>query len=202
MKTYRAGTLLGMLWFVTACVTINIYFPTAEAVEAADQIIKGVYGKDQTPETVPDVKPKPDAYWKNHESAPLPVVLLNLLIRPAYAEANISIQSPAITAIRAAMEARFSQLEPYYQNGSIGMTRDGLIKIRDLNAIPLPKRKSINSLTADENRDRNNLYKEMATANGHPEWEAEIRSTFAKRWVDNAPAGWMYQDAGGNWVKK
>ena len=54
----------------------------------------------------------------------------------------------------------------------------------------------------DENSERDKLYKEIAKANGHPEWEAEIRSTFAKRWVDNAPAGWMYQDAGGSWAKK
>ena len=45
MKTIRLSSLLGMLLFLAACVTINVYFPTAEAVEAADQI----YGTDWKP---------------------------------------------------------------------------------------------------------------------------------------------------------
>ena len=36
---------------------------------------------------------------------------------------------------------------------------------------------------------------EIARANNHPEWEADIRKTFAKRWIDNAPKGWWYEDA-------
>ena len=96
--------------------------------------------------------------------------------------------------------ARFAALKPFYDNGSVGMTADGLITVRDLNAVPLRDRKTVSTLVADENRDRNALYKEIARANGHPEWEADIRSTFAKRWVANAPAGWWYQDGG--WKKK
>ena len=33
---------------------------------------------------------------------------------------------------------------------------------------------------ADENADRAKLYSEIARANGHPEWEAEVRGTFAR----------------------
>ena len=60
----------------------------------------------------------------------------------------------------------------------------------------------VQQLVAEENRDRNALYAEIARANGHPEWESEIRSTFARRWVDNAPGGWWYQDAAGVWKRK
>ena len=49
MHTIRTSSVLGMLLFITACVTINVYFPTAQAVEAADQIIRGVYGEEQAP---------------------------------------------------------------------------------------------------------------------------------------------------------
>jgi uncharacterized protein YdbL (DUF1318 family) len=55
---------------------------------------------------------------------------------------------------------------------------------------------------ADENRDRNALYREVANANNHPEWEAQIRATFAKRWIERARAGWYYQDASGAWKQK
>ena len=55
---------------------------------------------------------------------------------------------------------------------------------------------------SQENRDRSALYAEIARANGHPEWEPDIRQIFARRWIDNAPRGWWYMDAGGNWTQK
>ena len=97
---------------------------------------------------------------------------------------------------------RFPRLKPFYDNGSVGMTNGGLIEVRDLNAVALRDRKTAKTLVADENRDRHALYKEIALANGQPQWEEEIRKTFAKRWIDNAPVGWWYQDNNGNWKRK
>jgi uncharacterized protein YdbL (DUF1318 family) len=195
------SSVLGMLLFITACVTINVYFPTAQAVEAADQIIRGVYGEEQAP-AAPEEQPAPGSSLQLPDNdKPLLIGVLEWLVAPAQASADINIQSPAINTIRASMEARFAALKPFYDNGSVGMTADGLIIVRDLNAVPLRDRKTVNTLVADENRDRNALYKEIARANGHPEWEADIRSTFAKRWIANAPAGWWYQNGGG-WKKK
>ena len=200
MHTIRMSSVLGMLLFITACVTINVYFPTAQAVEAADQIIRGVYGEEQAP-AAPAQQPAPGSSLQLPDNdKPLLIGVLEWLVAPAQANADINIQSPAINTIRASMEARFAALKPFYDNGSVGMTADGLITVRDLNAVPLRDRKTVNTLVADENRDRNALYKEIARANGHPEWEADIRSTFAKRWIANAPAGWWYQDGG--WKKK
>jgi uncharacterized protein YdbL (DUF1318 family) len=200
MHTIRTSSVLGMLLFITACVTINVYFPTAQAVEAADQIIRGVYGEEQAP-AAPAEQPAPGSSLQLPDNdKPLLVGMLEWLVAPAQANADINIQSPAINTIRASMEARFAALKPFYDNGSVGMTADGLITVRDLNAVPLRDRKTVNTLVADENRDRNALYKEIARANGHPEWEADIRSTFAKRWIANAPAGWWYEDGG--WKKK
>jgi uncharacterized protein YdbL (DUF1318 family) len=194
------SSVLGMLLFITACVTINVYFPTAQAVEAADQIIRGVYGEEQAP-AAPQEQPAPGSSLQLPDNdKPLLIGVLEWLVAPAQANADINIQSPAINTIRASMEARFAALKPFYDNGSVGMTADGLITVRDLNAVPLRDRKTVNTLVADENRDRNALYKEIARANGHPEWEADIRSTFAKRWIANAPAGWWYQEGG--WKKK
>ena len=55
---------------------------------------------------------------------------------------------------------------------------------------------------ADENRDRKAVYREIAVANGHPEWEADVQKTFAREWVNNARSGWYYQNADGTWVTK
>ena len=125
-----------------------------------------------------------------------------VLATPAFSAADIEINTPAITAIRASMKAQHQQLKPHYESGAIGLTRDGLIAVRDANLVPLSQRQQLNSLVAAQNKDRNALYKEMANANGHPEWENEIRNTFAQRWISKAKPGWWVQDAGGGWVKK
>lgn len=125
-----------------------------------------------------------------------------LLAAPvALAAADLEINTPAISALQSSMQARYTQLAGYYASGAVGLTRDGLVAVHDANAVPLAQRQGVNALVAAENKDRNALYKEIATANSHPEWESEIRSTFAQRWIQKAQGGWWYQDAGG-WTKK
>ena len=120
----------------------------------------------------------------------------------ALAAADLEVNTPAITALKNSMQARHSQLASHYASGAVGLTRDGNVAVRDASAVPLAARQSVNGLVADENRDRAGLYREIASANAHPEWEAEVRSTFAQRWIDKAAAGWWVQNAGGVWVKK
>ena len=130
------------------------------------------------------------------------LVLIGLLFSPwILAAADLEIGGPAISAIKANMQTRHANLAPFYNSGAIGLTKDGLIAVKDAAAVPLKDRQSLNSLVAAENNDRNALYKEIATANGHAEWEAEIRSTFAQRWIQKAQSGWWVQDASG-WVKR
>lgn len=125
-------------------------------------------------------------------------ILLNQL---AQAAADLEINTPAIAAVKNSMQARHGNLAGFYSSGAIGLTKDGLIAVKDASAVPLKDRQSLNSLVSAENNDRNTLYKEIAAANGHPEWEAEIRSTFAQRWVQKAQPGWWYQDSNG-WAKR
>ncbi len=128
-------------------------------------------------------------------------LVATLLLSPFAAAADLEINTPAIATIKNSMQARHGQLAPHYASGAVGLTRDGLIAVRDANAVPLAQRQNVNSLVAAENKDRNALYKEIAVANQHPEWESEIRNTFAQRWVQKAQAGWWYQGASG-WAQK
>jgi uncharacterized protein YdbL (DUF1318 family) len=75
------------------------------------------------------------------------------------------------------------------------------VVVRDATALALKDRVPVNSAVADENRDRKAVYREIAVANNHPEWEGQIRSVFAKQWVDSAKGGWWYQ-RGGAWKQK
>lgn len=120
----------------------------------------------------------------------------------ALAQANIEINTPAIASIKASMQSRHNQLAPHYASGAVGLTRDGNVALRDAGAVPLAQRQQVNSLVAAENQDRAALYREIARANGHPEWEANIRATFASRWIEKAQSGWHYQNAAGQWARK
>ncbi|MGH8244328.1 MAG: YdbL family protein [Steroidobacteraceae bacterium] len=183
---------------LAACVTINVYFPAAAAEKAADRIIEDIWGPGQAP-------PAPEGNEQTsigEAAGDVLVAALDFVIPAAQAQADIDVSSPAIRALTASMKSRASQLEPYFNSGAIGLTSDGLVEIRDANAVPLADRNKLRKLVADENADRNSLYREIASANGHPEWEADIRSTFAERWVANARAGWYHKSKAGAWTKK
>lgn len=185
---------------LVGCVTINVYFPEAAAQKAADQFIGNVLGSAGKT-TPPPAQNPPPAPPKQPPAA----MLLNLLIPSAEAAEvpNIRIQSTAIDAIRDRMRDRFaSQLDSLLDSGAVGFTHDGMVAMRDASKVPLSQRAQADATVADENRDRAALYREVAIANNHPEWESQIRATFAKGWIDKAHAGWYYQDAAGAWQKK
>ena len=117
------------------------------------------------------------------------------------AKADININTPAISRLRQSMHQRQRSLAPFYRSGAIGFDESGRVAIRDLKAVALKERNRVKKLVADENRDRDALYREIARANGHPEWEADIRKTFSRIWIEEAPRGYWYKK-GGSWKKK
>lgn len=182
---------------LTACVTINVYFPAAEAKEAAKVFVEKVINDAAE-------APKPEGGGGMAFDVPRFDPLMLIGISPAYAQGqpDFNIQTPAITAIQSRMEQRFdSALRPHFDSGALGFTEDGLVVVRDAAALALKDRVPVNTAVADENRDRKAVYREIAVANGHPEWEGQIRTVFAKQWVDSARGGWWYQ-RGGAWKQK
>ena len=130
------------------------------------------------------------------------LALLLLFAGNAWAQANLEVNTPAIAALQASMQKRHAELASLYGNGAVGLTRDGFVALRDANAVPLARRQQVNGLVAAENQDRSALYREIARANGKPEWEGDIRTTFAQRWIDKAQGGWYYQNNAGAWTRK
>ncbi|QID17400.1 YdbL family protein [Nitrogeniibacter mangrovi] len=119
----------------------------------------------------------------------------------ALAQGNLEINTPTIAALKSSMQARHAQLAPFYASGAIGLAANGTLAVRDAKAAPLSQRAKLNALVSAENADRMKLYKEIAQANGHPEWAAQVQKTFAQRWIDKAPGGW-YVQRGGEWTQK
>ena len=192
-KLFAAAALLSL----SACVTINVYFPAAEAQQAAREFVETVIGDQPQPEA------KPEA-GQGGGMAALGTAVLDFVFPMAHAQtADINIRTPAIQAIQTRMTERFqSALAPHFDSGALGLARDGTISLRDASQIGLRDRAAVNQAVADDNRDRSAVYREIAVANGHPEWEAQIRDTFARQWIDSARGGWWYQDASGEWKQK
>jgi uncharacterized protein len=206
MLRHASLKLIACCLALSACVTINVYFPAAAAEKAADKIIEDVWGGDKSSES--ETKREDNKQTALRDTGAQRMLLaaaasvLDFIVSPAHAQANLNVDTPAIRQLTQSMEARHAQLKKYYDAGSIGLTRDGLVQVRDQNLVPLPERNSVRKLVAEENADRTNLYREIAAANGHAEWETDIRTTFAERWASKAPAGWWYQDESGAWKQK
>jgi uncharacterized protein YdbL (DUF1318 family) len=192
---------------LVGCVTINVYFPEAAAQQAADKFIGTVIDSGTPAAKKPDGDGQQTNPPSNEPPArhPPSAMLLDLLIPAAYAAdtPDIRIQTPATAAIHARMHDRFkSVLSRLLDSGAVGFTSDGLVAMHDASKVPLSARAQASAAIADENKDRNALYHEVAAANSHPEWESQIRATFAKSWIEHAHAGWYYQNAAGAWNQK
>ena len=184
-----------------ACVTINVYFPAAAAERAASEFVGDVLGEPLEDGAIfnPLERKSGAAYL-----AALPVLMyVDLLVSDAHAQANLEINTPQINEIKARMAQRQqSSLNDLFDKGAIGFTNDGLVAVRDRSAVGLQERRNLEALVADENRDRRAVYREIAIANGHPEWESDIQGTFAREWIQKAKPGWFFQNASGTWVAK
>jgi len=194
---------------IAACVTINVYFPAAAADKAADQVINDITGGgSKSGTTTPpqgSLVPETQADEPNFLLAAVGSTLYALV--PAAhaqdADAALNVSSPAVTRIKQSMGARFGELEKFFASGAIGLTKDGMVDVRDLNAVALPDRATVKRLVSEDNADRAQLYSEIAKASNHPEWEADIKKSFAKRWVaTGAKPGWYYQGDDGSWKQK
>ena len=178
---------------LAACVTINVYFPAAEVQQAAKEFVDKVIGEDAQ-----DAMPAPA------DNGSGGMALLDFFIPAAQAQSvDINIRTPEIQAIQQRMAERFdASLRAHFDAGALGFGSDGLLVVRDAAAVPLRERAALNQAVADDNRDRKAVYREIAVANGHPEWEQQIRETFARQWIASAKAGWWYQTSGGEWKQK
>jgi uncharacterized protein YdbL (DUF1318 family) len=200
MKKVVVGITALLAAFVVACVTINVYFPEAAAVEAADRIIDKVRGEgaedDMSLLRPAAVEDSTSLYAFAH-------AIGSFLIEDAEAQSDVDFDkpSPEKRALEGSLAERFRSLKSYFDSGAIGLTDAGLIEFRDRNLVPLKDRNKVVQLVAAQNSDWNALYAEIARLNGHPEWQDNIRRTFAQRWVAKASPGWYYRE-GGAWKQK
>ena len=183
---------------VGACVTVNLYFPTAEVQKAADQIVEEVHEGKREREPAPAGD---SSLLKGLGSA-------LAWIGPAEAraqdgKADIEVSTPAIRALKQQMKARFPELSAFFRGGSLGESNMGLLEARDTQSLSLGDRARLRRLLEAENVDRMGLYREIARANNFAEEQVEtIQKLFANSWRSQAGPGTWIQDDGGAWARK
>jgi uncharacterized protein YdbL (DUF1318 family) len=185
---------LGFIIFITACVTVNIYFPAAAVQKAADEIVEDVRKIDKNEEQKPEQKQMnlfqeiKRFVWEPSE---------------AYAQINIEVSTPAIRALKDSIRERFPQLKPFYDKGSVGENNVGLLETKDISGLNLKEKADLNRLVDSENKDRKSLYTEIIKANKlGQENLPQVQKIFANSWRDKSQSGWWIQNDKGAWEKK
>jgi len=188
--------IFSLVFFASACVTVNIYFPAAAVERAADQIVKETWGGPAKPAT-PVPQPQSRSLF-----SPNRFLTLSFVSEAFAQDADINVTNPAIRALKESIKNRSNAIKPYMDRGNIGIAQDGLLAIRSADGLNLKERAEANQLIDAENKDREALYAEIAKANGIPKENIpKIKSIFAKSWIDQAQPGWWIQ-SNGNWQKK
>ncbi len=195
--------LFSMLLTLTACVTINVYFPASQAEAAAERIVDEILGVPEAGKEKANPLQDKDASITIYQADKLFAAIGRFFVSDAHAaQPDFSVNTPEIRRLQSRMTSRHGKLDGFYSKGAIGFTNNGLVAWRDQKAVSIKERGTLNSLLKAENEDRNSLYKAIANANGHPEWEADVRAVFAKKWIQKATKGWWYQNNSGSWQRK
>ena len=194
MKTLKAS-LISLLFIsiFASCVTINVYFPAAAAQEAAKEIVEDVL-KQARPET----KNKTSSVEFRGAAVKLVSAIVDIIIQPASAAANISINTPKISTLRSQLKQQHNALVNDFNQTRIGYTDAGLVKLRQTDGMNLKDKATLIKQINAMNQTLNQLYREIALANQHPEWQKDIQKTFAKTWISEIQSGWVYF-SGGQW---
>ncbi len=193
-----------MAFVMVSCVTINIYFPAAAVEKAAEDIVEEVWGsgEDVEVEPAPTNETAPQSF-RLQDLKYLAISLSPSVAHAAENEADINVSTPAIRALKGSIHNRSDALKPFLNKGYVGIGNDGLLSVRSTEGLNLKYKSVLKKLVTVENKDREALYAEIATANEiGPDKINDIKSLFARSWIKNARKGWLIQGEDGSWKKK
>lgn len=207
------GGIIAMLTLTCARITVNVYFPAAELEDAATQIEQEI--RSDTPDggapEAPSPAPSSDSIPKAGRE-PQGAILwplwryVHLTIGPAIAEAqgiDVNIKTPTIRSLIASRKQRYTSLRPLLDQCILGETQNGLVELTSQPGVSLKDKARAKQLRDQENRDRQKLYQEIATANNLPAARVgDVAAIFANVNRREAQRGWCIQEANGKWQKK
>ncbi|MBP1776812.1 MAG: hypothetical protein H6Q86_2822 [candidate division NC10 bacterium] len=194
-------SVLAAVAIVAGCVTVNVFFPAAEVEKTAEEIVDEVYQeKQELPKQEPAEKPRSSNGWDAFRGIDRIAILGPTR---AFAEEAETVSNAAIRGLKAQIGQRHTELLPYYQQGRVGINRDGFLEVRGTSGLGLPQVAAMKRLVDADNGARRQLYEEVAKAlNLKPDQVSQVRKIFAKQWRDKAQPGWAVQADDGQWGRK
>lgn len=194
-------SVLALFALIVGCVTVNVYFPAAQVERTAEKIVDEVYQEKKAP-PAQDPAEKPRSF--NERSIFCSIArLARIGAAPAYAQEATTVSNAAIRGLKDQIGQRHQELLPYYQQGQVGITKDGLLEVRETGGLGLPQVASLKRLVDADNAARRQLNEEVAKAlNLTAAQVPQVRQIFAKQWRDKAQAGWAVQEDNGQWGRK
>lgn len=219
------------LLLLAGCVTINVYFPEAEIRELSERIEAEVRGEPAPPpsgaaangEVEEDVEegagPPRGELTSHSESWAIALSERDQELRlaglgglagvlamrtPAQDVPEPAVMSPAIRKLITSRRARYPELERFKGQGVVGENNRALVEARDLQQVTdLRQRAELQRLLREENADREQLFREIAAAEGVDLSQLpRIQQTYAETMRRVARPGQWVQQPDGNWVPK
>lgn len=200
IKKLKLALISWPLLFVFSCLTINIYFPEAAVQKTAEEIVGEIRKTDKKDKEKKDTISQEDEIKKSSLSQRSAF----LLVPSAYAQQREEqVSTPKIRALKQSLKERFPKLRPFFDKGNIGEANDGFIRVRNETGLALREKASLRNLVKDENKDRKDLYAEVAVAMEiASKQRSRIQKIFAGLWIQDARSGWWIQEKSGEWIKK
>jgi hypothetical protein len=186
-RLFKVQAALVML-LVTACVTVNIYFPAAEIKKDAEDVVKSVYGIEG--QQKPGTEAPKEGSWLN-------------VIGPkeAFAQDYKSLSNSVTRGIGEQLKQLYPQLKPYLASGNMGLDENGFAVLRDKSGLNMQQVGEINRLAAQDRSLKMQLYQEKAKAAQTPDKVGDVQAIYADVWKGFAEPGTWIQDGGG-WKQK
>ncbi len=107
--------------------------------------------------------------------------------------AAVTVRADDLGTVRARMEQRLFKLDALKSNGAIGENNRGFVEVRE-------DRDDAGNLCAEENRDREAVYAEIAKRNGTS--TDQVGRLRAKKIAESSATGVWLQREDGSWHKK
>ncbi len=165
---------LSLSLFLFACVTINIYFPAEKVESVAVDIVDDVRGRE--PGKGGDQK-------EGQKDSLLEVIRYALGPASAWAQEATEISNATIRALKEKMKVRYAQMKPYYGQGVLEEKDDGYVAMSGESNLGLKEKRDLKNLVDAENKDRRDLYAEVAKAlKIDPSQIDRVAEIFAKEW--------------------
>jgi hypothetical protein len=172
------STILCMMVFVLACVTVNIYFPAEQVETMAGEIVDEIRGQEGGQKGLEE-----QSFLMHIERSFLQSALMLLSPSNAWAQDATTISNATIRALKEKMKTRYAQLKPYYQKRMLQEGDDGYISIAQTDELGLKEKRDLKALVDAENKDREALYAEVARALVIDSSQInKVAEIFAKEW--------------------